>query len=482
MWSRLTRTAAVVQRHQRRTFLSEAYRCSDAWAGRLATPILQRVKPETFYYELEHRFQQQGKCSAIDIDIFANKLNDDQFVDEVADLMHKLRLTEETTNTLESTGHALVRVYLEHADIHELLFILNDRLSYGVFLDPYTANLALDKLIRAQDFTSAARIATLVMLQEELDNEITRTLSLYACVKYLQNPKSFDQSASEESAVDAAATAPAAPTTAGKKKKKEETKVRVKFIRNAFFDDHFDLRDETQLVGKTLSAIGKLIGGESAVGNSAQLLGLFHYGKYVEATELVRSIKASGGAVHQQVVETVVSALEKVSEPDDSSAAFGEAIKQLQSGAGLIAGDFEKVVCDVANDAVKRTEQSDITAQTKVRRNISIRTHTKMSMQTTYSITLSQIYGDWNTLRDSRLADEVQRLQRTQRLAEIERVTKDMDAEEQKLWFFENEDKLDLQIDSKKVFYRKRWFGKLKKPRVVDEGYVPPEIVRKLGK
>lgn len=93
-----------------------------------------------------------------------------------------------------------------------------------------------------------------------------------------------------------------------------------------------------------------------------------------------------------------------------------------------------------------------------------------------------QIYADWNALRDSRLADELDRLQRTQRLADVERITREMDAEEQKLWFFENEDKLDLQIDSKKVFYRKRWFGKLKKPRVVDEGYVPPEIVRKLNK
>lgn len=54
-----------------------------------------------------------------------------------------------------------------------------------------------------------------------------------------------------------------------------------------------------------------------------------------------------------------------------------------------------------------------------------------------------------------------------------------MAEEEQKLWFFENEDKIDLQIDSKKIFYPKRWFGKLKKPKAVDEGYVPPEVQKK---
>ena len=51
-----------------------------------------------------------------------------------------------------------------------------------------------------------------------------------------------------------------------------------------------------------------------------------------------------------------------------------------------------------------------------------------------------------------------------------------MEKEEQKLWYFENEDHIDLTIDSKKVYYPKRWFGKKKKPRVVDEGYIPPEI------
>ena len=75
--------------------------------------------------------------------------------------------------------------------------------------------------------------------------------------------------------------------------------------------------------------------------------------------------------------------------------------------------------------------------------------------------------------------EEAARVSRIKRLAEIEQITSDMLKEEQKLWFFENEDKIDLQVDSKKVTYPKRWFAKMKKPRVVDEDYVPPEIRRK---
>lgn len=72
----------------------------------------------------------------------------------------------------------------------------------------------------------------------------------------------------------------------------------------------------------------------------------------------------------------------------------------------------------------------------------------------------------------------MKRLNRARRLTEVQRITNEMATEEQKLWFFENEDSVDLQIDSKKIFYPKRWFGKKKKPRVVDEGYIPPEITR----
>lgn len=72
--------------------------------------------------------------------------------------------------------------------------------------------------------------------------------------------------------------------------------------------------------------------------------------------------------------------------------------------------------------------------------------------------------------------EERERLLRNKRLEDIKRMTEDMAKEEQKLWFFENEDKIDLQIDSKKVFYPKRWFGKLKKVKTVDEGYIPPEV------
>lgn len=51
-----------------------------------------------------------------------------------------------------------------------------------------------------------------------------------------------------------------------------------------------------------------------------------------------------------------------------------------------------------------------------------------------------------------------------------------MEAEERKLWFFDNEEQINLEIEGKRVYYPKRWFGKKKVPRKVDENYIPPDV------
>lgn len=87
-----------------------------------------------------------------------------------------------------------------------------------------------------------------------------------------------------------------------------------------------------------------------------------------------------------------------------------------------------------------------------------------------------QIYKNWIEQREQRLQEELLRLKRVASVKEFEQLAKDMEMEEKKLWYFENEEQLELEIESKQVRYPKRWHGKKKNPRVVDEGYVPPEI------
>ncbi|EDS34635.1 conserved hypothetical protein [Culex quinquefasciatus] len=420
----------------RRTFLSDAFLCRDSWQSRLATPILAKVNHEALYYELEQKFQQKAKVSAIDIDIYANKLVDDTHIDEVADLMYKFRLTEETSRGLPSTQHAIARTYIEHSHYGELIEMLDNRIGYGVFLDEYTANLALDRLVTTNEFKWGARVATLLALQEDFTHPITRSLATYACYRYVKG--------GEIDHFDDLKPAPVPVEGEVKKKKKEEIKVRVKFLRNPYFDDHFDLRDSKQLLGKTLLVLG-LNSEVAIVANSCKLLGLVLYGKYEQAVELI----GGGGEVSGEIVELAKGYLGQVENQEDESV---RKLMDAMQGLGKVSNDsFEKVLLDAINNSVVEHEKPQIEAQKK-------------------------IYTEWCELRQQRLDEEMARLQRARRIQELERVGREMEQEEQKLWFFENEDKIELQIDSKKVFYPKRWFGKKKKPRVIDEGYVPPEV------
>lgn len=105
--------ALVGQKHVsatfKRTFLSHAYYCNEVWEHRLNDPVLKKVKFDEMYYLLDQKYQKTRQISPVDVDVYLNALKGDDYVDEALDLVHKLRLTEDTVNMLDSTSHAVVR-------------------------------------------------------------------------------------------------------------------------------------------------------------------------------------------------------------------------------------------------------------------------------------------------------------------------------------------------------------------------------------
>lgn len=312
MWKQVYRNRYIVKSNIR-YFLSDAYQCSEAWQSRFRSPVLQKIKPETFYYDLERKFQEHGSVCAIDIDIFANTLKDNTLLAELSNIVHKLRLTAETSNTLDSTVHATIRHHIEFGenDLQQLIHLLDDRLSYGLFLDTYTANLLLDRLIKLENWKLAAQTATFLMLQEDFENPINRALSLYACFRYLDDPQPFEQLVKEQERI--VIEDPAADGKAKKAKKraaKEEIRVRVNYIRNEFFDDHFDLRNSHHLVGKTFLAIANYLDG--SIRDTVRLLGYGFYEKFEDGHKFVKSLNPST-KLYKDAVEIVKNKLAQVS-------------------------------------------------------------------------------------------------------------------------------------------------------------------------
>lgn len=335
-----------------RTFLSEAYRCTDSWNKRLESPLLSKINPDEFFVEIDRKFLSSGKASAVDIDIYANVIQDPDHVDALIDLLSRLRLTCEATNILDSTHHAVIRYLFDTNEIDTLLTVLNDRINYGIFPDYICYNILMDAFIKKQDFASAAKVAVLLMLQEDSSNEICNALALYSCHKYLENPETWKAPEPEPE----------------EDPKGEEIKVRVRFIRNPFFDDHFDLQDPYDLVGKTLVFYGKST--RDVVGRSCHLRGLVLWKKYKDASNLIKQWIDDGQkeCIYEEVFTQVQDHISQL--PDDK---ITDEIKQLSEllqkldKNSLKKGSILEEIESRVRQAVKDHEEADISEAHKVR-------------------------------------------------------------------------------------------------------------------
>lgn len=401
--------ARFCQSPNARTFLSQAYYCNEVWDHRLNSSILQKVNLDDLYYDIDQQFHKTNKVSAVDVDIFANKVSEETYIEELLDLVHKLRLSAETCNMLNSTPHALIRYLLKHNKNNELLNVLDDRLNYGVFLDYYTANLLMDLYWKKEDYVSGVRIASQLMLQEEFDHPLSASLALLHCYKFLENPLEWPQLPKNE-------------------EPEEEVKIRVKFLRNPYNDDHFDLKDPFKIVGKTLTMITK--NSSDIIDKSFYVVGLILYDKSDKAREI---LSQSTEKLCKEIVDML---------PEDKKENI---ISTTQST------NVQNILEERVKQAERETAEKDVANQ-------------------------CEQLSKWEHERHECLEKQNEKLLNIKRLAEVEKLQQELNAKEQKLWFFENEEQIELGIQEKKVYYPKKWFGKKKKPRKIDVDYVPPEV------
>lgn len=211
----------------------------------------------------------------------------------------------------------------------------------------------------------------------------------------------------------------------------EEVKIRVKYLRNPYDDEHFDLRDDKKIAGKTMAMISK--SKDDPLHQSFRILGLALLGKNEEVQKLCSSITQP---LYKEILDLV---------PEDSEAKGS--ITQLKTQSA----DVNEILKDNVKKTYQKTSERDISEQCNT-------------------------FEKWEKDRIKGIEVQKERLNTAKRLQNIEDLTKVLAEKEEKLWFFENEEKIDLAIQKKKKFYPKRWFGHKKKPRHVDEGYVPPEV------
>lgn len=331
-----------------RSFLSEAYRCDDVWQERLDCSLLKKVEPEVLYHKLSSALEHGSKqISAVDLDVFANSLTDSTYLDELEELTHKFRLSAQTGTMLPSTHHAVVRLFLASNSVNDLIRILKDRLNYGIFPDYYLCNLLMDRFIKDNDIRNATVIVSNQMLQEELDNDITKAMGLYSCLKYITNPTEWEEEKIETK------------ETNNDDDDEEDRRVRVDFLRNPYFDDHFDLADSDHLIGKTMLAISSKID-NTILGNSFKTLGLAYYNRW---NDLSSHLEKVNGSIHLGTVELAVTAIDK--RAPENAEKLKDALSKLQIENKNLTDETNNFV----NEAVTKNEETEIHNQKSVCKN-----------------------------------------------------------------------------------------------------------------
>ncbi|XP_042870694.1 uncharacterized protein LOC122252332 [Penaeus japonicus] len=424
------------------TYLSAAYRCDESWNRRLENPLIKSISPNDYFYELDRKYKREGTVSAIDVDLFVNCIstkNGETLVDETVDLVHRLRRSRETKRTLPSTNHAVLRLLQDIDNTHVLLKLLSDPLNYGVFPDHYVANLLMDSYIKKKDFTAAARVSSVKMLQEDFGPKLTQVLTLASCYFYATSDNNE----------------PWEDYTPKVEEPKEEVKIRIRYLRNPYFDDHFDLKEPNHIVGKTLAWVSPLIGG--SVGSSCELLGWALYNKWDQLEAALSRLSSGKEPVAASVINTVKEMMESC-EDQDSREKVMTAISRLEGNAGKIAElDLKDMVDKMVQEEVAATEASHIKEQ-------------------------ELVYNSWEKLREDEVQFQIKEYKKKQLLNEIEKKKKDLEEREEVIYFFDNQEKLEMLLpDRKKRYYPKKKsliYGK-KQPRKVDEGYIPPEVIRR---
>jgi len=435
-----------------RTFLSDRYRCEEEWKARLNTPLLQKFKNDNLYGDILKKFQNEGKTSPIDVDIFANLIDDEVQLNALEDISKRFRRCPNTVQALPSTSHAIIRAFLAHNDTETLMRLLDDRLNYGLFPNYYLSSLLIDTFLKQENYRDAVKVAIQMMLQEEFDDPIASNLALFSCYSYLNNPNPSPWDPQPRAQVEEPV---------------EEVKVRVDYIREPFFDDHFDLTDSQHLIGKTLVGLGKSADSDS-IAQSSLLLGWTLFDKYEKVIETLDNVLQSP-TKSVKIFEHVVSNCEKLIASKDSTKLsdgfleeFNERVNRLKSEGGIDASDMMEIIQHRLKEAIKLNEAALIEQQI-------------------------ECYSTWNRVRQEEVEKQVKEMEYNRRKAVLELTKKELLEKEERLNFFDNLDQWELkeeQNEEERKLHAAKMTGSGKKlsskmlRQAEEDSYVPPDIVK----
>uniref|UniRef100_A0A1B0A7P8 Uncharacterized protein n=1 Tax=Glossina pallidipes TaxID=7398 RepID=A0A1B0A7P8_GLOPL len=353
------------------------------------------------------------------LDVFLNNLSQyDDRRSAILDLLSGLRASKLANKTLESTQFAAVRYLLENCSLEELVAILTDRLQYGIFLNNFTGFAVLQSLYKEKEYKLGLPLVLKLILHDGLDSSFVGAFCVKSCFMVLKH--NFEEVHQRE-----------LESSSGK-----EERMRVKFLRNPLIiDKHTEM-------GKALLKIDKHCFSDP-MRESVSILGLVLSKRFADLEKIVEN---KSYRLYEDVYIICLEFLKKHNQEfyHKFTKSFDQRV-QKQS--------FEHDLDMLLKELLVKEEPSIIKCQ-------------------------QELFRLWQEKCEFARQTVQKESNEKERKMHIGKVLNEISTKEKHLWYFDREDHIELQIYNKRVFYPKRWFGKKKKPRSIDEDYVPPEIRR----
>ncbi|CAL8109467.1 unnamed protein product [Orchesella dallaii] len=424
-------------------YLREAYHCSLAWNKRLETPLLKKINLDDFFYDMDRRYQEDKVISAIDVDLYVNRVTEEEHLEELEEIVHRLRRSPATADALPSTSHAVIRAYLKAGKIDDLMRILNDRWNYGIFVDYHIANILMDEFLKQGNNRDAAKVASLLMLEEDFGSPTSCSFAVLSCLKYIQNPtpEPWDsQPAKAES-------------------EEEEVKVRLFNLRNPYFDDHFDLTSADHVVGKTLALSSRQLMGDDVLSKSGELIGWAMYGKWNKVESLLKQCATAKTSISEEALNQLSDLCEKALAEIEASSTKSLSKPKVHQFPGvnldekevtemwkrLNYPDNEKIVPRVkellSSNQLKTVK--DFNMVKKAEHLLSSALAEREDKEINEQL---KAYEDWNEQRVSELNNQMTRFRKFEVMENIEAKKKELKEKEEVIFFFDNEEEWMMRL------------------------------------
>lgn len=171
--------------------------------------------------------------------------------------------------------------------------------------------MLIDYLLKQKNIPGAAKITTIVVQQEMFDSELLNYLSLYALAKFLELPP-------EERVFNEKVHKKYVPIDEDEINEEEIRTMKFPYLKNPFFDDHFDIEETESLIGKSIQWLLREVekSADETLKKGFRILGFVYRNELENLDKILKTednVKIND-SVSKAVVSTLQQSIEKIPE------------------------------------------------------------------------------------------------------------------------------------------------------------------------